>query len=110
MIWPDGAIKKQWLQVRIKANTRTGLLRDDVFYFGNAVGEAGNSTTDAIVNSTDQILARNNQRTFLNPAPMDFLYDHNRDRFVNSTDEILARDNQTTYLNALQLITPPLET
>ena len=41
IIWDDNAIEKQWLQVTVKATDNTGLVADDVFYFGNAVGEAG---------------------------------------------------------------------
>ena len=59
IIWPDGAIKNQWLQVVVRANENTGLLDDDVFYFGNAVGESGNAAGNAIVNATDEIMARN---------------------------------------------------
>ena len=38
LLWADGTILKEWLQVTIKANTKTGLTHDDVFYFGSAVG------------------------------------------------------------------------
>ena len=46
LVWPDGAIQKQWLEVTVKATTRTGLAADDVFYFGNAVAESGISEYD----------------------------------------------------------------
>ena len=41
------------------ATPNTGLAEPDVFYFGNAIGEAGNQPGNAIVNATDEILARN---------------------------------------------------
>ncbi|MBN2475191.1 MAG: VWA domain-containing protein [Pirellulales bacterium] len=107
LIWQDYAVLKQWLQVVVLATANTGLAEADVFYFGNAVAEAGNSTTDAKVNPTDMLLARNNPRTFLNPAGVDFPYDYNRDARVNATDMLLARNNQTHFLNALKLITVP---
>ncbi|MBN2474624.1 MAG: hypothetical protein JXB62_08445 [Pirellulales bacterium] len=107
IVWPNYDIAKQWLQVTVLATANTGLAEDDVFYFGNAVGEAGNSTTNAQVNAVDMLLARNNPRTFLNPAPIDFPYDYNRDQRVNATDMLLARNNQTHFLNALKLITVP---
>jgi len=44
------------------------LPEDDVFYFGNAVGEAGNSALNTLVTTTNILLARNNPRNFLNPA------------------------------------------
>ena len=46
----DGAITNGWLQVTVLANSNTGLTDDDVFYFGNAIGESGNDPTNAIVN------------------------------------------------------------
>ncbi|MBN2474997.1 MAG: tandem-95 repeat protein [Pirellulales bacterium] len=107
LIWENRAITKQWLQVTVLATPDTGLAADDVFYFGNAVAEAGNSTDDARVNATDMLLARNNPRTFLDPAPVDFPYDFNRDGRVNATDVLLARNNQTHFLSALRLITVP---
>jgi len=107
VVWSDGAILNQWLRVKVLANADTGLDEPDVFYFGNAVGEAGNSAGDAKVNATDVLLARNNPRNFLNPAPINFAYDFNRDRRVNAADMLLARDNQTHFLDALKLITVP---
>ncbi|MBN2474798.1 MAG: lamin tail domain-containing protein [Pirellulales bacterium] len=107
LLWNDQAVAKQWLQVTVLATSNTGLADPDVFYFGNAVGEAGNSTADAKVNASDMLLARNNPRTFLNPAPIDFPYDYNRDARVNATDMLIARNNPTHFLNALRLITIP---
>jgi hypothetical protein len=45
LIWPNGAIKNQWLQVTVKADAVSWLPRDDVFYFGNLVGETGDAAT-----------------------------------------------------------------
>jgi hypothetical protein len=53
LVFADGAIKDQWLQVTVKANPRTGLAAPDVFYFGNLIGEANDSATSAIVNALD---------------------------------------------------------
>jgi len=107
LTWPDNTIQNTWLQVTVLANESTGLARPDVFYFGNAIGESGNSVTDARVNTIDALLARNNPRTLTNPAPIDFPYDFNRDQRVNATDMLIARNNQTHSLNALKLITIP---
>ncbi|MBN2474882.1 MAG: lamin tail domain-containing protein [Pirellulales bacterium] len=108
LIWPDYVLTGRWLQVTVLPGPTTGLAEADVFYFGNAVGEAGNSTVDAKVNASDMLLARNNPRSFLSPAPIDFAFDFNRDARVNATDTLLARNNQTHFLNALRLITAPL--
>jgi hypothetical protein len=108
IIWADNAIQKQWLQVTVKATDATGLASDDVFYFGNAVGETGNSATDATVKPTDEIGARNNPHTLGgNPAGIDDAYDFNRDKKVGPTDEIIARNNGTNSSTALKLIVAP---
>ncbi len=107
LIWPDYAVTKQWLRVTLLANATTQLSGDDVFYFGNATGESGNSTSDAKVNALDMLGARDNQRNFLDPAPIDFRFDFNRDARVDVTDMLIARNNQTHFLNALKLITVP---
>ena len=70
-----------------------------MFYFGNAVGESGNATGDALVNATDEIGARNNPHSPLNPAAKDDAYDFNRDKLVNATDQIIARNNRTSPLD-----------
>ncbi len=58
LIWNNNAIQNQWLQVTLKADAVTQLTAPDVFYFGNAIGETGNSTTDANVNAGDWLAAR----------------------------------------------------
>jgi hypothetical protein len=104
--WEDRAIKNTWLQVRVKAE-RLGLRQDDVFYFGNAPGETGDSADNAIVNTTDELLARSHTRGPRHPAAVDDPYDHNRDGLVNATDRIIARDHRTGPGDALRLITAP---
>ena len=105
--WPDNAIQKQWLQVTVKATNVTGLAVPDVFYFGNAIGESGDSIANAFVNATDEIRGRNNQRSFLNPASVADPYDYNRDAKVDATDHIIARNSGTTFLTALRLLRAP---
>jgi hypothetical protein len=104
IIWPDGAIQKEWLQVTVKATPNTGLTTADVFYFGNAVGESGNTASDAIVDAVDAQGAQNNP---LNPAPIASIYDFNRDGLVSAADATLATSNATTAATALKLIATP---
>src|SRR5207237_8545271 len=94
----------------VKADANTGLAKDDAFYCGNAIGDTGDSTVNANVNASDELGARANQRNFLNPAPIDFKYDFNRDKKVDATDQLIARANQTNFLTALKLITVPAST
>ncbi len=55
LVWDDGAIVNQWLEVTVLAAGQTGLDSDDVFYFGNIVGEVdgdgevGDSDYDILV-------------------------------------------------------------
>jgi hypothetical protein len=109
ILWADGAIKKEWLRVTVHANERTGLAQSDVFYFGNALGDSGlgNSATQATVNTTDELGARNNPQSVFNNIPLTNAYDYNRDGAVNTSDGLLARNNPTGAGNALRLIAPP---
>ena len=104
LIFPDGSVTQTWLQVTVKANAATGLAIDDVFYFGNVIGETGNSD-DAAVNLSDVSLARTNQSGF-GSVGIDSIYDFDRNGRVNLADLSLARTNQSGF-SAVQLITAP---
>ncbi len=114
LIWNDAtldgnlgdneAISKAWIEVTVKATINTGLASDYTFYFGNAPGESGNSNTDARVDLTDQIGARNNPHTFQNPSSISDVYDYNRNARVDLGDEVIPRNHGTTFLTALRLI------
>jgi hypothetical protein len=50
-VWADKAIpNKNWVQVTVKSHPNTGLAADDVFYFGNTIGE---NTADFRVDYSD---------------------------------------------------------
>jgi hypothetical protein len=103
VVWDNNAIQNEWLQVTLKANANTGLAADDVFYFGNAIGETGNSLTDAAVDVADVQAVQNNHTaaaTIANP------YDFNRDKVVDETDEAIAQANFSGS-SPLLLITAP---
>jgi ELWxxDGT repeat protein/predicted outer membrane repeat protein len=102
LIWPENdAVKNQWLQVTVLATANTGLAAPDVFYFGNAIGETGNNSANAIVDLADGLAARSHKSGFT-PALITNPYDFNRDRRVNATDELIARYNHSG--TPLQLI------
>ncbi|NQU26492.1 MAG: hypothetical protein HQ567_34835, partial [Candidatus Nealsonbacteria bacterium] len=103
IVFPDHAVRNTWLEVRVLAEN-LGLPDDDVFYFGNAVAEAGDTGANAQTTVADLLLARNNPRDFRSPAGVDSSYDYNRDTYVNATDVLLARNNRTSFLDALNLI------
>ena len=91
----------------VKATENTGLANPDVFYLGNAPGEAGDNPINTIVNATDEIVARNFQHSAVDHALIGDPYDYNRDGLVNGTDQVIARNNQTNPLTMLRLITAP---
>ncbi len=101
LIWGDSVITNNWLGIKILNTVNTGLPVVDYFYFGNAIGDTGNSAIDAIVNNADSdaITAH-----FGGNAGIDSLYDVNRDRVVDATDAAIASGHQTTSITALQLI------
>lgn len=94
----------KWLQMTLLSNAKTGLAASDVFYFGNAIGEAGNDASSARVTSADVLLVRNNPKSFLSPATVTDSYDINRDTKVNAADILLTRNHMTSFLNELKLI------
>ena len=100
----DGAITNGWLQVTVLANASTGLTVDDVFYFGNVVGESGNDPTNTLVNLSDISSARTNQTGFGSTDVLNVL-DFNRDAVVNLADISIARTNQSGF-TPINLITP----
>ena len=104
LIWPDGAIRNTWLEVTVLGAGNTGLPTDDVFYFGNAIGETGNSAGDARVDAVDVLMTRQNPQPFFDPATIDNVYDFNRDRRVDAIDTLIARNNQTWSGTELELI------
>jgi hypothetical protein len=105
--WSNNAIQNTWLQITMKADANTGLLTNDVFYFGNAIGESGNSTSDTIVDSTDELGARNDPHSFLNPTDLTNVHDYNRDGRVDALDQIIARNNANDPSTALVLWSAP---
>lgn len=104
VIWPDNSIQGKWLQVTVRATANTGLASPDVFYFGNAIGESGNSPLDAAVTSADALFVLSNVDPVAGPvtSPVDF----NRDRKVTSADALIALNNVAVGPTALHLITP----
>jgi len=101
LIWPDGTIRNQWLMVRLKATATTGLAEDDVFLFGNAAGESGNSPQSTYVDGSDFAGARDH---FDSAALLDNHFDYNRDGRVDPADMELVRTNPTNFATCLKLL------
>ena len=98
LIWADNAIQEQWLEVTVLPTTSTGLVANNVFFFGNAVANSGggDSATLSSTTSVDELAARNNSQSLFSNIPITNLFDYNRDGAVNSADQLLARNNAQT--------------
>jgi ELWxxDGT repeat protein len=107
----DRVIRDTWLRVTILANSNTGLVTPDVFYFGNVVGDTGLGnlvdTQGEIlrVNATDIALIRNNQSVDIDSVNVDRIHDVDKNGRVNSIDVALVRQNINP--SSIRLITAP---
>jgi hypothetical protein len=114
LTWANGAISKKWLEVIVLAGANTGLaqkagypvVQGDVFFFGNALADSGtgDNATQAIVNVTDELAARNNPASLGSNIPITNLFDYNRDGQVNVTDALASRNNPTNAGNVVRFI------
>jgi hypothetical protein len=108
IVWADGAIKNTWLQVTLAANGNTGLASSDTFYFGNAIGDTGNSPTSAAVTAQDvagTIWHVLRQTSGAQSAVSSF--DHNRDGKYTGRDVLIAIQPLLRPQRQLELISPP---
>ncbi len=99
LLWPDQKVMGTWLEVIVKAGTDSGLLANDVFYFGSSPGDTGfgNDPDASFVDATDEISERNNQESDLSLAhpyntAKSNVYDVNKDDQVDATDQIFTRN------------------
>jgi hypothetical protein len=100
LIWPDGAIKNQWLRVTVKANERTGLSAPDVFYYGNLVGETGvDGVSPPRVTLRDLMAVRS--RLFNRGRPITDAFDIDRNGRIDAVDVLHVRRNLANPLAAL---------
>ncbi len=102
--WADGAIANEWLEVVVAANRDTGLTKPDTFYFGNAVGESGDSSSDARVNPFDALQVVNRLLGANIPAAIGDSLDFNRDQSVNAQDALVVINRLIAAPPDLQLI------
>ena len=90
LIWPDNWIQNTWLQVTVKATSDTGLRTADVFYFGNLIGDSGDSPTDPQVDAVDVAATDNQPYTMSNLAPITAGADYDRDGLITASDGAIA--------------------
>src|SRR5262249_51606914 len=92
IIWDDNAIQNQWLHVKMLAQPHLNLADDYTFYFGNAIGETGDSIADAQVTPAD---ASRVSGAPTSNAAVTNLFDINRDGVVDATDTDIVNANLT---------------
>jgi hypothetical protein len=97
LVWPDGSILNTWLEVTVLAGPRTGLPRDDVFYFGNLVGDTGDAAP-ARVTALDLSAVK---RSLNSASTAGGRFDFNRDGRVNALDLAMVRANLNRALPTL---------
>ena len=113
LIWSDKAIVNQWVKVTVLANAVTGLTANDVFYFGNLVGESGDTCaavppTAVVTKGTsaadggDEYYTLKNTTGFT-PVAVTSVYDFNKDRRVNATDVLVSRSNLGASLTMIEV-------
>jgi hypothetical protein len=105
LIWADGAIVNEWLQITLNANAITGLAAPDVFYFGNLVGDTGNNPAAAAVTIADIAATRaaNNQ-----VAPIDSPFDFNRSGQITIADLAIVNSSNSLVLPLFPLAPAPV--
>ena len=107
-VFADSAIQNTWLRTRASANANTGIALEDVFYFGNLIGEVGDDPVRALVDNTDVMRAFDNQ-TLEGAAGITNVYDFNRDATVDLDDVRAAFYNQTGVAGDPDLIQAQLD-
>ncbi len=129
IIWPNVTIPNtRWLRTVVKSNSSGGsmdLASVNVFYFGLARYESLTpGSTRVVVDTIDQIDARNHPHNSLNRVPVatnstsppytaigaanapDARYDYEKNSTVSASDEIGSRNNITNSLYGLLLLNP----
>ena len=77
---------------RRKATADTGLAANDVFFFGNEIGDTGSSNTATVakVSSSDVTGAQTHGASLKANIPVTNVYDFNKDGQVTSADVTIA--------------------
>jgi hypothetical protein len=103
IVWADNAIQEKWLQVTVLANVHIWLTANDVFYWGNQIGETGNQSTNTRVDALDTSGIQSHYSGF-NMVSVTNPYDVNRDRYVNALDFSAAQAHYTGFGSTLILL------
>jgi len=89
LTWPDGAIRREWMQLTVLATAATRLAAPDVFYFGNLPGETGDDPAAAAVDAADVVGTR--AAIGAGAAAVTSRYDFDRNGRVDARDMAVVR-------------------
>jgi subtilisin-like proprotein convertase family protein len=97
IIWPDNAIRNQWLKVTTPAGGNLGLSDTDVFFFGHLAGDTGFPAGVASVNAID--FQRVRRAIGLPAANANAVADFNHNGRIDATDLATVKANLGRSLN-----------
>jgi hypothetical protein len=103
--WADNAIQNQWLEVTVLAGN-LGLTANDVFCFGNQIGDTGNSPTDTRTDALDTSAVQAHYSGFSSVSVTN-PYDINRDKSVDALDFSAVQAHYTGFGSSLILLSLP---
>ncbi|MBT3198999.1 MAG: hypothetical protein HN350_03695 [Phycisphaerales bacterium] len=95
LVWADGAISDQWLEVTVKSDGNINIEADDVFYFGNLTGD-GNGDGSIDAGDFGDLLGQFGQSGSNQSG------DFNGDNRVDMTDFVILRNGFGNALSQLQ--------
>jgi hypothetical protein len=103
-------VKNKWLEVIFKgadrSDTNTLLATSDVFFYASSIGDDGiaDGSVAFIVDPSDVLGARANQKGLINNIPITNIYDYDRSHTVDPGDVLIARSNQDGSISAPKLL------
>jgi hypothetical protein len=106
LIWANGAITQEWLEVTVLATANTGLAANDLFFFGSEIGDTGASNTATIfkVSALDTTGTQTHTATLGTNQPITNVFDFNRDGAVGAADITIDQIHGTTNSTGLVVI------
>jgi hypothetical protein len=106
LIWADNAIQQQWLEVTVKATANTGLFANDVFFFGNEIGNTSSFNTTAVARTGTPDISgvQTNGAVLSANIPISNAYDFDRDGKVGTSDIATVQTHGTNLTTGLKLI------
>jgi hypothetical protein len=108
LIWLNGAIQQEWLEVIVKATVDTGLAANDVFFFGSEIANtsAFNTTAVARTGTPDISGVQSHGANVSANIPITNIYDFDRDGRVDTGDISAIQTHGTNATTGLMLISP----